>query len=266
MGGTSTEHSSGLLGLIMGKAVFATRSSGSVPRYSRSSSRSSQKIIGMRNPILGMVSHDLCNAKTRILGATPGAIPGMIGTHIKDSHLPMHSRSVFSIIGVVPTRQKTVLRKGQLAGFKPSGFPLLSGKVRIVSRTLSGTVPRRCFYQINRPRKRERTNRENPGKIGKAQERIKRIKKEGQVQIGKPPRLKPLRFVALECLVEISAPKKIFSPPPPKFPADTLPAPRPPAPSPGRSPPPPPGIFNKNPTSPPPGASDSPGPPHSGKK
>ena len=43
----------------------------------------------------------------------------------------------------------------------------------------------------------------------------------------------------------ISAPKKIFSPPPhPKFPADTLPAPRPtPFPSPER---PPPGIFNEN--------------------
>ena len=37
-----------------------------------------QKInLGMRNPILGMVSHDLCNAKTTILGATPGAIPGI---------------------------------------------------------------------------------------------------------------------------------------------------------------------------------------------
>ena len=39
-----------------------------------------QKIIlGMRNPILGMASHDLCNAKTTILGATPGGIPGIDG-------------------------------------------------------------------------------------------------------------------------------------------------------------------------------------------
>ena len=30
-------------------------------------------ILGMQNPILGMASHDLCNAKTTILGATPGA-------------------------------------------------------------------------------------------------------------------------------------------------------------------------------------------------
>ena len=51
---------------------------------------------------------------------------------------------------------------------------------------------------LNRPRKRKRTNRENPrtipeqiGKIpeksGKSQKGQKRTKKEGQVQIGKPP-------------------------------------------------------------------------------
>ena len=34
----------------------------------------------MRNPILGMASHDLGNAKTIILGATPGAMPGVDGT------------------------------------------------------------------------------------------------------------------------------------------------------------------------------------------
>ena len=34
-----------------------------------------QKIIlGRRKPILGMASHDFWNAKTRILGATPGRI------------------------------------------------------------------------------------------------------------------------------------------------------------------------------------------------
>ena len=35
--------------------------------------------LGMRNPILGMASHNLCNAKTTILGATPGAILGVDG-------------------------------------------------------------------------------------------------------------------------------------------------------------------------------------------
>ena len=34
-------------------------------------------ILGMRNSILGMASHDLSNAKTTILGATLGAIPGI---------------------------------------------------------------------------------------------------------------------------------------------------------------------------------------------
>ena len=36
-------------------------------------------ILEMRNPILGLASHDLCNAETRILGATPGAIPAIYG-------------------------------------------------------------------------------------------------------------------------------------------------------------------------------------------
>ena len=35
--------------------------------------------ISVQNPILGMTSHDLCHAKTTILGATPGAIPGIDG-------------------------------------------------------------------------------------------------------------------------------------------------------------------------------------------
>ena len=33
-------------------------------------------VLGMRNPIIGMASRDLSNAKTTILGATLGAIPG----------------------------------------------------------------------------------------------------------------------------------------------------------------------------------------------
>ena len=36
-------------------------------------------ILGIRNSILGMASHDLSNTKTTILGATPGAIPGIYG-------------------------------------------------------------------------------------------------------------------------------------------------------------------------------------------
>ena len=73
-------------------------------------------------------------------------------------------------------------------------------------RTLSGLF---LVGALNRPRKRKRTNRENPrtipeqiGKIpkksGKSQKGQKKTKKEGQVQIGKPPRLKPPRLAALE--------------------------------------------------------------------
>ena len=91
-------------------------------------------------------------------------------------------------------------------GSKPGCFPLFLGKVQIVSRTLSELFLVGAF---NTPRKRKRTNRENPrtvheqiGKIseksGKSQKGQKRTKKEGQVQIGKPPRLKHPRLAALD--------------------------------------------------------------------
>ena len=80
---------------------------------------------------------------------------------------------------------------------KPGGFPLFSGKVQIVSRTLF------LVGALNRPRKRKGTNRENPRTIpeqigenpGKIGESPKNDKK-GRVQIGKPPRWKPPRLTA----------------------------------------------------------------------
>ena len=36
-------------------------------------------ILGIQNSILGTASHDLSNKRTKILGATPGAIPGIDG-------------------------------------------------------------------------------------------------------------------------------------------------------------------------------------------
>ena len=94
---------------------------------------------------------------------------------------------------------------------KPGCFPLFSGKVQIVSRTLSGLF---LVGALNRPRKRNGTNRENPrtipeqiGKIpeksGKSQKGQKRTKKEGQVQIGKHPRLKHPHLAALEWYTDI---------------------------------------------------------------
>ena len=62
-------------------------------------------ILGIRNSILGMASHDLSNTKTTILGATPGAIPGIDGNpHERFSFAP-YSRGFFSRIGVVPARK-----------------------------------------------------------------------------------------------------------------------------------------------------------------
>ena len=63
-----------------------------------------QKIIlGMRNPILGMASHDLCSAKTTILGATPRAIPGNWWEPTWKIFLCILG-ALFSKIGVVPVR------------------------------------------------------------------------------------------------------------------------------------------------------------------
>ena len=66
-------------------------------------------ILGMRNSILGMASHDLSSTKTTILGATPGAIPGIDGNpHERFSFAPAFSER-FLRTGVVPARQHQVL-------------------------------------------------------------------------------------------------------------------------------------------------------------
>ena len=50
----------------------------------------------MRNSILGTAAHDLSNTKTKILGATPGAIPGIGGKpHERFSFAPAFSERFF---------------------------------------------------------------------------------------------------------------------------------------------------------------------------
>ena len=62
---------------------------------------------------------------------------------------------------------------------KPGGFPLFSGKVLIVSRTLSGLF---LVGAVHRPRKRKRGNQENPrrvlGQIGEIPENRESPKKD----------------------------------------------------------------------------------------
>ena len=55
----------------------------------------------------------------------------LVGTHVKDLHLPLHSRSVFQKIGVVPTRQSFPLQdldipeeRGQAAPNSPFGYKM----------------------------------------------------------------------------------------------------------------------------------------------
>ena len=58
-------------------------------------------ILGMQTFILGMASHDLSNVSEQL----PERFSELMGTHMKDFHLPLHSRSVFSRIGLVPARK-----------------------------------------------------------------------------------------------------------------------------------------------------------------
>ena len=66
---------------------------------------------------------------------------------------------------------------------KPEGFPFFSGKVRVVSQTPSGLFLVGAFH---RPRKRKRTNQEDPrtdrGNPGKRQQRTKKTDKEGRTK------------------------------------------------------------------------------------
>ena len=98
------------------------------------------------------------------------------------------------------------LREAKPGGFQTRGFPTFFGK-----GPDCGADPRKGLFLVgalNRPRKRKRTNRENPRtipeQIGKIPEKSGKSQKgqkkhiKGQVQIGKPPRLKPPRLAALD--------------------------------------------------------------------
>ena len=58
------------------------------------------EILGMgRELVVGMASHDLSNAKTTILGVTPQAMSGLMGTNMRDFHLPLQSCNlVFQVL------------------------------------------------------------------------------------------------------------------------------------------------------------------------
>ena len=59
-------------------------------------------------------------------------------------------------------QKSNALGEAKPGGFQTRGFPTFFGKVQIVSRTLSGLF---LVGALNRPRKRKRTNRENPRTI-----------------------------------------------------------------------------------------------------
>ena len=94
------------------------------------------------------------------------------------------------------------LRSLNLRVSKPGDFPLFSGKLQIVLRTLSGLF---LVGALNRPRERKRTDRENPrsipeqiGKSQKNRESPKKDKKGRTSPDRETPRSKPPRLAALD--------------------------------------------------------------------
>ena len=107
---------------------------------------------------------------------------------------------------LAPEHLPLILREAKPGGFQTRVFPIFSGKVQIVSRTLSGLF---LVGALKRPRKRKRTNRENPRtipeQIGKIPEKSGKSKKDKKGQKRKdksrsrnPPLLKPPRLAALD--------------------------------------------------------------------
>ena len=107
-------------------------------------------------------------------------------------------------------KKKVLLREAKPGGSRPGGFPLLSGKVQIVSRTLSGLF---LVGAVSRPRKTSKAQigkipKESPkksgksGKIGKGQTRTKKDKK-GRTSPDRetPPFENPPRLAALDSYV-----------------------------------------------------------------
>ena len=88
-------------------------------------------ILGIRNSILGMASHDLINRNPQFSEQLSERFPELPQTHRKDFHLPLHSRSVFSRIGVVPAHQSCNPQRSH------------SGKTRPPSKS-TFIFPRQC--------------------------------------------------------------------------------------------------------------------------
>ena len=159
-------------------------------------------------PVLAL----LAIAPHNLLGeAKPGGFPKRGGFQNRlESFLWGQRRSPNDFLSVVVVyafffSAKWLHRFESFGGFQNGGFPTFSGDVLIVSRPLPGLLVDGAFSKINRPRKRQRTNRENhrtiPGQNReknpeknreKSRKGQKTTKKEGKVPIGKnPPRLNP---------------------------------------------------------------------------
>ena len=105
-----------------------------------------QKItIGMQNSILGKASHDLCNAKTTILGATSGAIPGNDGNpHERFSFAYAFSERFFKNWGGPRAPEQMVLPRFPISG-------LCKGSTRLQSQGPEDPCPCEKFIRHRPP-------------------------------------------------------------------------------------------------------------------
>ena len=117
-------------------------------------------ILGMRNSILGMASHDLINTKTTILGATPGAIPGIDGNpHERFSFAPTFVERFFKNWGGPrapdvhterPQKRKGVKEEGMNTTSNRNHDPPLSRTNRTVTKkdpTIRRKDPTHCVHR-----------------------------------------------------------------------------------------------------------------------
>ena len=87
-------------------------------------------ILGTRNPILGVAYHDLSDAKTTILGATLGAIPGIAANpHERLSFAPCILGAFFQELGWSP-HAREMKTKEQKFKMSRKGSPSCVSKIQ----------------------------------------------------------------------------------------------------------------------------------------
>ena len=88
-------------------AVDTSEAAWGPPQFQEKRSRSEKAILGALGAFRGILGATLGIRKPQFSEQLPERFSELMETHMKYFHLPMHSRSVFSRIGVVPARKNT---------------------------------------------------------------------------------------------------------------------------------------------------------------